>query len=237
MRNPSRLFLMNKELLLDVFEWDIANWSRAALFWQSHSNQNPESGNALEIGARHGGLSLWLALQGMKVVCSDLNYPSETAREKHKKYGVSQLITYENISALDIPYKNEFDFVIFKSVLGGVGRNNNSENIHVALKNMYDALKPGGELFFVENLKGSALHQFFRKKFVKWGESWNYLSIDQIREYTPMFSSLNYQTVGFLGAFGPNEKFRRIFGKLDKLIFDKITPSNWHYIFIGVARK
>lgn len=228
---------MNNELLADIFEWDIENWSRAGEFWKQNFTKNLVNGKVLEIGSRHGGLSLWLALQGANVICSDLDGPSDIAREKHRRYGVSDLIFYEKINALEIPYQNEFDLVIFKSVLGGIGRNNHTENIKTAMENMFQALKPGGELLFVENLKGSPIHQFFRRKFVKWGKSWNYLSIDQLLAFSSMFSSVEYQTVGFLGAFGPNEKWRSFFGKLDKLFFDKITPENWHYIFMGVARK
>ena len=134
-------------------------------------------------------------------------------------------------------FVNEFDIVILKSVLGGIGSNNKSINISTTLEKIHNALKPGGELLFVENLKGSPLHQFFRKRFVRWGESWNYQSIDALLASTSQSSSLKYQTKGFLGAFGPNEKTRKIFGKIDTFIFDRVTPQNWRYIFIGVAKK
>jgi len=155
----------------------------------------------------------------------------------HENHDVSGLVSYEKINALQIPYENEFDIVIFKSVLGGIGRNNNSKDITSAIENIYNALKPGGELLFVENLKGSPFHQFCRKKFIKWGKSWNYQSIESLREYTSIFNSLKYQTKGFLGAFGHGEKSRKLFGKVDTMFFDSITPQNWRYIFIGVAKK
>lgn len=228
---------MKNEFIDDIFEWDVENWSKAIRFWESNSTNLLPNNKALEIGARNGGLSLWLAKQETRVVCSDLDFPTEEAIRKHKNYDVSDLMTYEKINALQIPYENEFDIVIFKSVLGGVGRGDNSKNIIAALDNVYNSLKTGGELLFVENLQGSPLHKFLRKKFVKWGMSWNYQSIDSLLSSTKKFSSLKYQTKGFLGAFGPNEKTRKIFGKIDTKIFDRITPQNWHYIFIGVAKK
>lgn len=221
----------------NIFEWDVENWSKAIYFWESNSSLLLPGSKALEVGAHNGGLSLWLGMKGIQVVCSDIDFPTDKAKKKHKNYGVSDLVRYEKVNALQMPYENEFDIIIFKSVLGGIGRNNNSNNITVALENIHKALKPGGELLFLENLKGSALHQFFRKKFVKWGGSWNYQLIDELLTYTSKFSSLKYQTKGFLGAFGPNEKTRKIFGKIDTLIFDRITPQNWRYIFIGAAKK
>ena len=228
---------MKNILVNEIFEWDVGNWSKSIHFWESNSQNDLQNCKALEIGARNGGLSLWLAKKGIQVVCSDIGFPTEKAIKKHEYYGVSDLIRYEKVNALQIPYENEFDIIIFKSVLGGIGRNNNSNNITAALENIHKALKPCGELLFVENLKGSPLHQFFRNKFVKWGISWNYQTIDALIEYTSKFSSLKYQTKGFLGAFGPNEKTRKIFGKIDTFIFDRVTPQNWRYIFIGVAKK
>jgi SAM-dependent methyltransferase len=228
---------MKNILVNEIFEWDVGNWSKSIHFWESNSQNDLQNCKALEIGARNGGLSLWLAKKGIQVVCSDIGFPTEKAIKKHEYYGVSDLIRYEKVNALQIPYENEFDIIIFKSVLGGIGRNNNSNNITAALENIHKALKPCGELLFVENLKGSPLHQFFRKKFVKWGNSWNYQSIESLIKSTSKFSSLKYQTKGFLGAFGPNEKTRKIFGKIDTFIFDRVTPQNWRYIFIGVAKK
>ena len=228
---------MNKYNFKIIFEWDVENWSKAIHFWESNSSNLLPGSKALEVGAHNGGLSLWLATNGIQIVCSDLDFPTEKAKKNHEKYGVFDLVQYEKVNALQMSYASEFDIVIFKSVLGGIGKDNNSNNITAAFENIHKALKPGGELLFVENMKGSPLHQFFRKKFVKWGGSWNYQSIDSLLALTKKFSSLKYQTKGFLGAFGPNEKTRKIFGKIDTLIFDKIIPQNWRYIFIGVAKK
>src|SRR5690606_14275534 len=122
---------------------------KALYFWESNSTNLVPENKALEVGARYGGLSLWLALKGLRVVCSDINDPPDKAKKKHEYYGVSDFVCYEKINALQIPYENEFDIVILKSVLGGIGMYNNSKNITDALGNIYKALKPGGELLFV----------------------------------------------------------------------------------------
>jgi len=50
--------LIEKDLLIDIFEWDVENWSKSILFWESNSTNLFPNFKALEIGARNGGLSL-----------------------------------------------------------------------------------------------------------------------------------------------------------------------------------
>ena len=38
---------------------------------------------------------------------------------------ISSLIIYQDIDATNIPYENYFDIIVFKSIIGGIGRNNN----------------------------------------------------------------------------------------------------------------
>jgi len=136
----------------DIVEWDVPNWSVALDYWQEHTACDLPSIHALEIGSRRGGLSLWLALCGAHVLCTDIDGPSEIAAEKHFEYGVSRQVEYADLDALDIPYAEAFDVVLFKSVLGGIGRGNRKDRQCRAVAEMYRALKPGGELWFAENL-------------------------------------------------------------------------------------
>ena len=66
--------------LEDIIEWDINNWSSAIEYWHMHRHSEWSSMKAIEIGSRHGGLSLWAALNGMDVLCTDLKGPSNEAR-------------------------------------------------------------------------------------------------------------------------------------------------------------
>jgi len=49
------------------------------LYWESNIVWDKVQ-NGLELGGRQGGLSLWLALKGKTVVCSDLKDVKETAQ-------------------------------------------------------------------------------------------------------------------------------------------------------------
>ncbi len=221
----------------DIVEWDIPNWSVALDYWQEHSRLDLSSVYALEIGSRHGGLSLWLALCGARVVCTDIGGPSEIAVDKHAAYQVVGRIDYARLDALHIPHVEVFDVVLFKSVLGGIGRGNRKERQQRAVAEMYRALKPGGELWFAENLVASPFHQCLRRRWVQWGTQWRYVTLEEMTDFLGPFTEAKYTTVGFLGALGRGMQQRMVLGHLDRLGLDRLVPEHWRYIVVGVARK
>ena len=233
----SKSIFSYKETIKEIIEWDVFNWSRALVFWESLNIDLSSGKRVLEIGSRNGGLSLYCALKGASVVCSDLNGPSEEAKQKHQLYGVSSQIKYEKINALDINYFSYFDVVIFKSVLGGVGRNNKIENQIKAISQMHKSLKKGGHLLFVENLSASTLHQILRKNFISWSKYWRYISHKEMNEFLSDFNTVNTTSFGISGAFGRNEIQKKILGYVDKILLEKFLPKKTNYIIAGVAVK
>jgi len=163
--------------------------------------------------------------------------PSEVATEKHRGYGVARQIEYVDLDALNISCTEAFDVVLFKSVLGGIGRGNQKDRQRKAVAEMYRSLKPGGELWFAENLVASPLHRLLRRRWVQWGMQWRYITVREMLEFLSPFSMVNYTTVGFLGALGRNARQRTLLGRLDRLGFDRLISEAWHYIIIGVAHK
>jgi SAM-dependent methyltransferase len=228
--------MSNPDKLLNFVEWDVRNWSVALDFWLANSRQNLENCTALEIGTNFGGLSLWLASKGARVVCSDVNRIRDEAVQRHKAGGVSHLIEYQPINATDIPYTEHFDIIVFKSVLGAPEIGNAARQAK-AVAEMHKALKKGGELFFAENLVGSPLHMFFRRKMIKWGADWRYTTIAEMKDFLKPFSDVRLQTNGFAGTFGRNETQRNWLGRADEILFDRLIPDKWKYIIAGVARK
>ena len=221
----------------DFVEWDVRNWSTALDFWGRYTSKDVATCTALELGARHGGLSLWLALQGARVVHSDVVGPSRRALGTHSDSGVSGRISYQRLDATRIPYRAAFDIVVFKSVLGAVGDRYGPEGQAAAVKEIHQALKAGGELFFAENLVASPAHRFFRRRFVRWGERWRYPSVDEMLAFLRPFTEVRYCTLGFAGAFGRTVRQRAVFGAADRLLLDRLVPARWRYIMVGVARK
>jgi SAM-dependent methyltransferase len=222
--------------LTDVVEWDVLNWSLALNFWEQWSALDLTQCVALELGAANGGLTLWLALKGARVICSDLRGPTREARALHRKYGVEHLIEYRAINATDIPYTNHFDLVIFKSMLGDIGRNDRPDLQAVAMEESYRALKPGGELWFAENLQGSALHRLSRR-CIKRGRLWRYLEVGETRQLLERFSGQKYMTAGFLGVFGRDGILRNALGVIDRLVCNRLFPDCWKYLIVVRATK
>lgn len=224
--------MLSDKFIQDVLQWDTINWAAALKFW--NEDLVGKKGKALELGSNQGGLSLWLEKSGFDVICSDLESPEKSASNLHTRYQTSR-IKYEAVDALDIQYENHFDVICFKSILGGIARNGNDENRHKCVVNIHKALKPGGTLYFAENLKASRLHMFFRRKFIK-NNSWNYLNFDEVESLFSNFSDVKFYTVGFFGAFGRSESQRRFLGKVDRLM-KFIIPKSKRYIVYGYARK
>lgn len=228
--------VLTKNFINDIIEWDVENWKYALLFWDEQLPDQKEPLKCLELGGRRGGGSLWLASKGYDVVCSDLENPEVLAQTLHSKYELSGIIRYEAINAVEVPYENEFDVIVIKSIIGGVSRSGRDDLQQKLIDNCYNALKPGGKLLFAENLESSFLHRFARKKFVKWGDAWNYLKINNVDRLFSNWTSCHYQTTGFFGAFGRSEKQRDFLGKADQF-FRPVIPGKMRYIIYGVAVK
>ena len=224
------------DLTKDIIQWDIQSWSKALAFWDSRVDWKTIQ-HGLELGGREGGLSLWLALKGIATVCSDLKDVQATAQPLHTRYTVTAFIQYQDIDATAIPYENHFDVIVFKSILGGIGRNDNRAIQQKVFDEIHKALKPGGKLLFAENLLASPIHQRLRKRFVNWGSAWRYVTITEMKEFLKGFSSVELKTTGVLATFGRNERQRSVLSTLDELILNKVSPSNWKYICFGIATK
>ncbi|WPU95869.1 class I SAM-dependent methyltransferase [Mucilaginibacter sabulilitoris] len=220
---------MEREMIRDIVAWDIVNWSKAIKHWQNTVPVLNKGYECLELGSSKGGMSLWLALNGNKVLCTDLNGPEEAAYQIHEKYNCSSKITYGSMDATNIPHENKFDVVIFKSIIGGIPQDKAK-----TLTEIHKALKPGGKLLFAENLEATRLHKILRKNFGTKG--WDYLRMDEINEVFAAYNKVTYTTAGFFGCMGRNEWQRNFLGNVDTML-NWIIPNRSKYILIGVAEK
>jgi SAM-dependent methyltransferase len=227
---------MDPRLLADIIRWDVHNWSQALDFWERAVDWNRVE-HCLELGARDGGLSLWMALKHKSVVCSDIEDPSARAREHHARYHLAGAIEYATIDATSIPYENHFDVIAFKSMLGGVGGGDRIDRQRLAIDQMHKALRPGGYLLFAENLAGSPLHRLVRKRFIHWGRWWRYVTMGEMRTFLRQFSRVELRSAGVLAALGRSERQRRVLAAVDRAIVAHVTPKEWRYLVYGVAQK
>ncbi len=180
-----------------------------------------------------------LSSEKTQIICSDYNWIGSgaqiEAKRLHKKYKVSDKITYEDIDATCIPYENEFDIIFFKSILGGIGRNGNVEMISKSFDSIYNALKPGGRLYYVENIRGSKILQWFRRRFSTASHNgWNYLEQQQLMQYESQFIPIRRSSFGYIACIGPNELSRNILGIID-IVLERFIRKN--YIYSCVLEK
>ncbi|MCC7232747.1 MAG: class I SAM-dependent methyltransferase [Bacteroidia bacterium] len=230
------LMISAPEIIHDILRWDVKAWSPALDFWETRVNWERVN-NCLELGSREGGLSLWLAQKGKKVVCSDLENPENHASALHRKYGIQELVEYAAIDATSIPFENQFDLILFKSIIGGIGRNGRTDLQHRVFGQIQKALKPGGYLLFAENLRASILHQWLRRKYTPWGRSWRYLSVKELNEMMSAFQTVEIHATGFSSAFVRSHSFSAFFAGLDQKLLNYLIPADWKYIGYGMALK
>ena len=226
------------QFLADVIGWDILNWSTAIEYWEDKAGSELTGSYSLEIGAGNsGGLSLWLASRGSNVVCLALGGVSDAAEAIHDKYELSGQIEYQDIDALSIPYVDEFDLVVFKSVLGAIGRYDARELQERAILQMHKALKAGGKLLYAENLACTRAHQFLRRKYGRAERGWRYVTIDEMVGMLSCFSRSSYITTGVLGALVRDQAQRNTLGRIDQALLNHLVPNGLKYITIGIAQK
>ncbi len=226
----------DSQLVADIIQWDVASWSVCLDFWEEHVNWDKVH-LALELGCKKGGLSLWLARKGISVICTDVTNAEKSSEELHLKYSCKQKIQYENIDGTDIPFNEYFDLIIFKSIVGGVGMNNNIQAQMKLFHQIYKALKPGGMILFAENLVSTPVHQWLRKIFVLWGKGWRYVNLKEMDSFLQEFECIQMKTTGVIASMGRDETQRRILSWLDRGFLNFITPRSWKYIVYGVAQK
>lgn len=201
--------VFEENIINDIFEWDVYNYKKALLLWEKYINENNKNKVVLEIGARRGGLSLYFAMRGFgKIICTDIYNPETIARPIHNKYGFN-CIEYSALDIIKCHLKEKYDVITFKSVMGGVSKNDNNNNKVLMIENIYNALKSGGSLFFVENMEASTIHRYLRKKFTKHGTYWNYLKMDELNFLFSKFKIFEYKTFGVIGCFGIKENYRK----------------------------
>jgi len=227
---------MDADVLRDVLQWDVQSWKVALDFWSARLRG--QSGlDCLEIGAGAGGLSLWLALKGHRVTCSDRSDVARASAALHQKHDVACTITYVDVDATAIDFEECFDVVVFKSVLGGIGRADRADRQEQAIQQMHKALRPGGQLLFAENGAASPLHRLMRETFVPWGAEWRYPTREEMLRFLEPFRHVELRSTGFLAAFGRSERQRQLLALIDRAGVNRVIPESVGYILYGAAVK
>ena len=221
-----------------ILGWDVASWRSALRFWRRYLPRGDESGSrcALELGCgRSGGLSLWLAREGWQVVCSFYPTIHDVARQIHRDFGAASRIRYEVLDARDLPYAEQFDVVCYKSMLGGILRADPGGAVAV-VRAIWRALRPGGWLFFAENLPGTWWHRILRRRFGSLRDGWVYPRLEELIALHADFRPFHFTTFGLFGVVGDRLGCGRPAALVDRCLAP-VTPSRWHYALAAAACK
>lgn len=235
----------NRQLLSHIIEWDVANWSESIKFWEQHvpNPSNPSQAKVLALGERNGGLSLWLGLKGYNVVCSDYEGVTQECKEMHAKYGVENLMTYQNIDIYDIPFEdNTFDLVICKSVIGGLKLSHHDKttrtlnNQQLAVNEIKRVLKPEAAFFGAENMRGSHLLHQIRTRYKKGNVGWRHFKVAELKGLFNDYSTKSFAFFGLAPGLTNNTLINKCIYLFNKVL-DKITPKSLKYIAFIIAKK
>lgn len=245
MQSESPLAAASGLPLKDIIGWDVPNWSVALSYWQPWLDcTTGAKQRVLVLGERNGGISLWFALLGFRVLCSDLGVPNEPVLRMHHRWGVGDRIEYAAVDVFDIQFPDaSFDIVACKSVIGGLSSVYSDRSTRtiphqrLAVNEIHRILKPGGVFCGAENLRGTVLHMLMRR--VRHGRKlgWRYLRGAEVRWLFEDFARCEQQAYGFLGThwgnlFGLNTMCARF----DRFVSPAL-PFEWHYISFIRARK
>ena len=230
--------LLNKELRQAIIGWDFKSWNRALNHWdRTLDSRSIPLGPALEIGARSGGLSLYLALRDREVYCTDLVQPTLEATAHHAHFKVRNRIVYRAADATQLPFDSAmFAIVAFKSVLGSIGRDGDIASVEQVVNEVSRVLKPNGVVLFAENCFASRLHMALRRRFNRWGSYYYYFRPEELRRLLSSLGLAQFESFGFLTPFGRTEAQRAALHAID-VPLTKLIPTSNHYLIYGHAMK
>jgi len=202
----------------------------------------PCDSKVFAIGERNGGISLWLALQGFHVVCTDRQGPTQQARDLHKQYGVDDKITYREFDLVNTQdFDTTYDVIIMKSVLGGLKEQYDNAASRTdairqkAIDNAYKLLNRNGILFTADNMQGN-----FFIRFIKWLKSkqfgWHYLTVNELHDLCKQFSSVSVQGFGIIPSNFPVSVLNKAAYIINSSL-RQLLPTNSGYIAFTMARK
>jgi len=228
----------------EIISWDVANWSHCLSYWQPWVEPlDRTSSRVLVLGERSGGISLWFALLGFDVICSDYRLPGDDVRQFHQRWLVQERVTYAAVDMFSIPFPdNHFDVVACKSVIGGLKvdykdpSTRSLQGQQMAVEEVRRVLRPGGIFLGAENLVGTGLHAGARHLRYKGRVGWRHLRLSEVRWLFGNYSVCEQLPWGFLGTHWPSRLLNRMTALMDRYV-SRWLPADSLYISFIRARK
>ena len=229
--------------LRDIIEWDVPNWSRALeVWWPAVRAFDPARARVLTVGERNGGLSLWFALLGFRVLCTDYGGPTAAARALHARHGVGHRVAYADADVFALAHADRtFDVVACKSVIGGLKRTHldattrTVANQAAAVAELRRVVAPGGYVLAAENLRATRVHGVLRTLAHRGRIGWRHPTPAELESMFTGFDEVRLHCHGLIGTRGRDTRATRLAARLDRLL-SPYVPRSWRYIGVVVAR-
>jgi hypothetical protein len=223
--------------------WKVASWTRAMREAFQYFPGDLRGKTLVELGGGRSGLNLFLGSLGCRLLCFDRRLDfSKECRELHHRHGVTCEHVLSDARRLALP-RASVDFVVMKSVLGGVYSEFGRDGALACVASVREVLKPGGAMIALEQLRGDPMTGWLRR--VKYpSRRWHYFTIEEFTPGSPesliegfaqvrckAMTVTSHSAEDWLGHRSP---LVRGAVAMDQVI-EPMVPPNWRHLISVVA--
>ncbi len=216
------------------------NWAQLIEYWLPIIQEFPKTAKVLTIGERNGGLSLWLALLGYHVTCTDIVDNTEQAQTLHRKYHVADKISYKKLDVVNDEPDEMYDIILAKSVIGGLKEDRQdaaTRNFTVqkkAVAHIRSMLRHKGVFLSAENLQGNIVTRGVRHINNK-NKGWRYIEYEELSELFDGYNILQIKTFAILPSSFSSNVINKFSHSLNRVL--NFLPPDMKYIAFVAAQK
>jgi len=206
-------------LLRKCTYWTADAWAKPISQYLESCSRDEFSGKTvLEVGAGHlSSLSPLFAHLGAQGTCgwykeSRKHLVIDYNEKMRKSFNIDNEIYYQRVDAFNV--SGRYDFIVMKSVVGGLFRTHNSAmaDVHQYIETVRkNNLNPGGQLILIDN--GKSILESGLKNLGSRADKWRFFHLDDIRNPKKLYK------FGVFSSFSLKTRNERIGSFTDRLMY------------------